>query len=76
MIRKILPILTSLVFANALALGVLMSPTPATAGDFCPNGADGCKCWDGAGISPPGCYENAAPVFECHGADWCEVEPD
>jgi len=20
--------------------------------------------------------ENAAPVFECHGADWCEVEPD
>lgn len=63
----------SLVAANGLALGVLLGveDTAAFGGDYCPSSAIGCHCWDGGGISPPGCYEQYAPEFQCHGGDWC-----
>jgi hypothetical protein len=67
----------SLLVANLFALAILLSPQQAAAGgDYCPDQSPGCKCWDGGGWSPPGCYDQAAPEFLCHGGDWCPEPGD
>jgi len=67
----------ALLVANLFALAVLLSPQDASAGgDYCPAGSVGCKCWDGGGISPSGCYDQAAHEYLCHGGDWCNEPGD
>jgi hypothetical protein len=68
-----------LLIANALALALLGLPMRAAAdgGDYCPAGSAGCHCWDGTDgngteWSPPGCYDQEIPNFDCHGGSWCE----
>lgn len=64
---------------------ILVLPVNAAGGgggDYCPNNSPGCKCWDGTDpetgiqLSPPGCYDQAAEHYECHGGDWCEEDPN
>lgn len=49
-----------LVLANAVALALVftVSPAQAASDSFCPDDAEGCDCLEDVIFTPDGCYDN------------------